>query len=479
VTFAGPLSAPEIARDLEGLRARLSLSEDHETLQPLGLGGVALGRGVLERVGALVTEVYDGGGDVALVADRNEMAAPDGEVKAIVAEQLAAIAGGGAVRQVHVGNRHGDTHADAQTVEEACRACDGAGVLVSVGSGTVSDIGKALSARLDGIPLVIVQTAASVNGFADDQSVMLVDGVKRTITTRWPERLVIDTDVIARAPAELNLAGLGDLLATYTAPADWALARRAGQDGTYSQTVVALARAHVDKVLDLAAGIAQGESEAVENLAAALTLSGISMGVAGRTAPASGMEHAVSHLIEMAERPGDPTPRHGAKVGVLSVLAAMLWSRVRAAARDGALGGLRYPTPEQMRPRVLAAFAALDPSGRMGEECWRGYSVKLERWHASRGTLDQLAADWDEFEAELDGLLATPQRLIDALTTAGAPLRLGALGVDRQTLRWALANGHLMRDRFSVADLAFFLGIWEERDVDALLEDADRLGAGA
>ncbi len=101
---------------------------------------------------------------------------------------------------------------------------------------------------------MIVQTAASVNGFADDQSVLLVDGVKRTTPTRWPDRLLIDTDVIARAPAELNRAGLGDLLATYTAPADWMLARLVGQDDSYSPAVVALARDHVDAVLRCARG---------------------------------------------------------------------------------------------------------------------------------------------------------------------------------------------------------------------------------
>jgi hypothetical protein len=35
-----------------------------------------------------------------------------------------------------------------------------------------------------------------------------------------------------------------------------------------------------------------------------------------------------------------------------------------------------------------------------------------------------------------------------------------------------------MRDRFTVADLAFFMGIWDTADVDVLLVDAARLGAG-
>jgi glycerol-1-phosphate dehydrogenase [NAD(P)+] len=181
----------------------------------------------------------------------------------------------------------------------------------------------------------------------------------------------------------------------------------------------------------------------------------------------------------MAERPGEPAALHGAKVGALSVLAAMLWERVRALVRDGALRSLRFPDPAEMRPRVLSAFTGLDPSGRMGEECWRGYSAKLMRWHDSRERLAGLVDQWEDFESELEGLLATPQRLIDALRIAGAPLRLRELGIDKPTLVWALANGHLMRDRFSIADLAFFLGAWEQADVEQLLRDAAVLGAGA
>ena len=79
---------------------------------------------------------------------------------------------------------------------------------------------------------------------------------------------------------------------------------------------------------------------------------------------------------------------------------------------------------------------------------------------------------------ELDGLLASPERLVAALRAARAPVRLTQLGVRDATARWALGHGHLMRDRFTVADLAFFMGVWEPADVDALLVAAARLGAG-
>jgi glycerol-1-phosphate dehydrogenase [NAD(P)+] len=476
VTLVEPPSAPDVARDLAALRVRLASCPEAATLRPLGLGGLLLGAGVIERVADIVDEVRRPEGDVVLLADRRQMASAAGEVKAYVAGALEAA--GLAVRHVTLGDAHANVHADPLTLRRGASEAAGASVVVSVGSGTIADIGKAVSAELGRVPHVIVQTAASVNGFADDQSVLLRDGVKHTTATRWPERLLIDSDVIARAPVELNRAGLGDLLATYTAPADWRLAQLVGQDDSYSPFAVELARAHVDRVLEQADGIHRADPEALEHLSAALTLSGIAMGVAGRTAPGSGMEHTVSHLLEMAEQPGAEPPLHGAKVGALSVLAAMLWARVRTVARGGGLRALRFPTREQMEPRVRAAFAELDPSGRVGDACWDGYSRKLDRWNDARAELEALWQQWPAFDAELDRLLASPERLVEALRAARAPVRLTQLGVRDRTARWALAHGHLMRDRFSVADLAFFMGIWDSTDVDALLVCAARLGAG-
>jgi glycerol-1-phosphate dehydrogenase [NAD(P)+] len=475
MSVARPVSAPHAVHDLAGLRAQLDAADEHG-LRPLGLGGVLLGSGVLDRIADVVAELQGTEGDVALVADGRPMATAGRELKAAVAASLRAA--GIAVRQVTVGDEHAHVQVDAATLDHAAAVGAGARMMLSVGSGTVADIGKALSVRLGGVPHVVVQTAASVNGFADDQSVLLVDGVKRTAATRWPERLLIDTDVVVRAPVELNRAGLGDLLASYTAPADWLLARLVGQDDSFSPAAVGVARAHVDTVLECADGIHRADPGAIDKLAAALTLSGISMGVAGCTAPGSGMEHAVSHLLEMCERFGRPGPLHGAKVGALSVLAAMLWARVRAVARGGGLNGLRFPTAAEMKPRVSAAFATLDRSGQMGEQCWRGYARKLERWHDAREQLVTLAGRWQAFDAELDGLLASPERLVGALRAARAPVRLSQLGVADATARWALAHCHLMRDRFTVVDLAFFMGIWDAGDVDALLVDAARLGAG-
>jgi glycerol-1-phosphate dehydrogenase [NAD(P)+] len=42
--------------------------------------------------------------------------------------------------------------------------------------------------------------------------------------------------------------------------------------------------------------------------------------------------------------------------------------------------------------------------------------------------------------------------------------------VSPQIVRWALENCHLMRNRFTLADLLFFLGWWDDAFVERLLE---------
>ncbi|HTU28675.1 MAG TPA: iron-containing alcohol dehydrogenase [Solirubrobacteraceae bacterium] len=461
--------------NLAALRSRLASSPGAERLTPVGLGGVVLGDGSLRRLPELARELRrDGSGETAVLMDRRPMTGPGGaELKQLIAELLG---GPGPVRRVELGGRDADVHADPDTLEAAVAGARGAALLVTVGSGTVTDIGKYASHRLGALPHIVVQTAASVNGFADDQSVLVVEGVKRTTPSRWPDRLIIDTEVIARAPVAMNRAGLGDLLATYTAPADWLLARFVGQDESFSEEVVALARRHVDSVLEHAGGVGRGDHDALEALSAALTLSGISMGAAGRTAPGSGMEHTCSHLIEMTDHGAGAL--HGAQVGVLSVFAACLWQRVRDAIRAGALARLRFPDAELMEARVVAAFAATDPSGAMAAECWRDYRRKLERHSGAADQVARLVEGWPQFDAEVERLLAPPERLADALAAAGAATRLSDLGIEPERSRWALTNCHLMRDRFTIADLAFLLGLWDADGVDAVVEMAERAGAG-
>jgi glycerol-1-phosphate dehydrogenase [NAD(P)+] len=474
------LTAPETQESgigLEALRQRLAAAPDADRLRPIGLDRVVAGRDALASLPALVDELLGpGNGPVALLVDATQMRRNGEDLKPKVKALLCADR---EVRVVRVGPPDGRVHADEETVATAIADASETAGIVTVGSGTVADIGKTVAAELD-LPHAIVQTAASVNGFADDQSVLLRNGVKRTTQSRWPEALVLDGAVLAAAPAGMSQAGFGDLVSMFTATADWLLAREVGMDDSYSETAAELGRDHGVELLTLAPALADDDPDAVVRLAEILAVSGIAMGVAGRTAPSSGMEHTISHLLEMAaERRGEGTALHGAKVGVTTIVAALTWRRLRRRVEERGLA-LTFPSAAGMEARVQAAFDPLDPSGTMAEECWRDYRAKLERWHARRDAIEGFAVAWREPEDAFERLLVDPELLVASMREAGAPVRFSQLdpAVDAETARWAVANCHLMRDRFTVADLAFFAGAWEAEDVEAVLREAAELGAG-
>jgi glycerol-1-phosphate dehydrogenase [NAD(P)+] len=441
--------------------------------RPVGLRAVDVGADALLRLPAMIRAIAAAPvGRIVVLSDAVPKKRLGEEATALVTSLLSGASGVGEVHRVTVPEGAGGVHADERTVAAAAAAAGrDASVIVTVGSGTVADIGKAVTARLRDLAHVIVPTALSVNGYADDQSVLLIDGVKRTTPTRWPDALIADTQLLAEAPLPLNLAGVGDLLAMFTAPADWRIASLLGMDDRYAEDIVAMVREHGPAVLRAAPLLREADAAAIELTAKVLTLSGVAMGLAGTTAPASGAEHTVSHLLEMAAaRQGRPSAYHGAQVGVAAVLAALVWRHVRRRVRAGARL-MRCPSEDQMRPAVWQAFSALDPSGAMAEECWRGYQRKLARWRERHGDVDQLDP------AHLDDaarLLEEPGVLRAALRRSGAPARMAQLDppVDAQTARWALANCHLMRDRFTVVDLACLLGVWQPADVDAVLAEA-------
>lgn len=421
---------------------------------------VAIRPGALdELVGAL-----EGAQKVAYLVDGNTFAtATDGDVKQTVRLRLEADA------DVTTVILDGEVHADEHTVSTATEACAGVDVVVTFGSGTLCDIGKVAAAQ-GGARHVVLQSAASVNGFADDQSVLLINGVKRTTHSAWPDALLIDVDVVSNAPVELNASGLGDMISMFSAPADWYLSSLFEMDRGWNAEAALLTRRHGEQLLDIAPGLAVGDPAAAKTLSEFVTLSGFSMGVAGQTSPSSGMEHTISHMLDMAKGArGESTAYHGAQVGMATIVATRVWERLNAKFAAGALTDFTILSDEDARARIDEAFGWMDADGATANECWNDYKKKID--HLRRidagAALTRAQAEWSTHAEELDAMLMAPERVATALKAAGAPVTFAALNEPASDgdVVWALTNCHLMRNRFTIADLAFATGNWTAEDI--------------
>lgn len=362
---------------------------------------------------------------------------------------------------------------DETTVESAVSAVGSVGLIVSLGSGTITDLGKVVSAR-SGAPLVAVQTAASVNGFSDPLSVLVIGGAKRTKPSAWPAALVIDDRLVDAAPAFLNRSGVGDAIAIWSAPADWYLACALGMDGPFLPEAV-------DPVLAAVEGLADPDHDVARSaLIESLTVGGLVIGVADSTAPLSGSEHLTSHILDMtAMARGAEHDLHGAQVGVATVVCTALWHEVRATSTlfERPWAGLAYPP--DLADRVLATWAALDPSGRLGQECLAAVERKVAAWNASdKGECDSARA---ELLHGLFGYVGDSVTSANTLRRWGAATRFGDLEppVSREQLIWTLLALPYMRDRLTLPDLLVMTGEWTDDLIVRVLDRAAAAGGGA
>jgi glycerol-1-phosphate dehydrogenase [NAD(P)+] len=458
--------------DLYELRALLHSSPDASSIHEIGVREVVRGPGALRSLTQVLARLgADQHAPVCVLSDNTPKRCRTTDVLDSVLDALGAIR---RVTTIRLAPQPGASLvlADEATVAGATESVrmSASTALVSVGSGTIVDIAKVVARELS-ITHVVVQTAASVNGYADDQSVLLINGVKRTTPSRWPDALVIDPEVIAEAPLAMTRAGLGDQLSMYSAAADWYLSNAVGFDDSYSDTIVTTMRHDVDDLVAASLELGQGDPAAIGLLTSCLTAGGLAMGAAGRTAPSSGSEHLISHVLEMhADAAGQPSASHGSQVGAASVLAALIWARVRQRLRD--TDAHISPANLATREHVLAAFADLDATGAAARECWKDYERKSTWILRHLDDIQRAVHKWREHDEVFEGLLRPPDYVAGSLRMARAPVDFAQLdpAPEPEVVRWALTNCHLMRDRFTVIDLAQLLGAWGPSDVSQLLD---------
>ena len=459
--------------DLDRVRSVIHASERPEALVPLGISRMVISQTASDEVvDALSSLLRDAGrpvegARVVALMDTATILKGTVDLKADLVEDLSKTF---AVERVVLGDG-GHLLADDVALDAATAALQGVDGVVSIGSGTISDIAKVASDRAGGLPFVLVQTAASVDGYTDNVSVILRAGAKRTIPSRWPDVVLADTEVIASAPRELNTSGFGELLSLFTAPADWWLASQIGTDTSFHTTPRDLLLTFAGNPGQWGAGIGDGNQDAVNQLTRVLAIRGIGTGIAGSTACLSGMEHLISHMLDMyAAAHHHEIGLHGEQVGVASVVGATAWAYLLEQIRAG-----RPVTPrsdaDQLEEIVASVFAECDPSGALGAECWSDFSAKRAAWAQAASNVDALIADADALESALGSMLPDAFSLAQGLVRAGATVSFDGLDdwVSADVWRWAVSNCLYMRNRVTIVDLLAELGWWTSADVDAVL----------
>ena len=227
-------------------------------------------------------------------------------------------------------------------------------LILAVGSGTLNDLSRFVSHKL-GIPYMIAGTAPSMDGYASTVSPLIVQGMKKTYKAVYPVAIFGDLDAMVKAPKEMICAGFGDLLGKYIALADWKLS--ASINGEYlCPTCVTLVQNALERCTANRQGIAARNEEAITYLMEALIMTGIAIGLAKDSRPASGSEHHLAHYWETdALARGVEHPLHGNSVGVGTVVISYIYKMVGLKYNTG----IEVPDPEIVRG-LLRDVGAVD-----------------------------------------------------------------------------------------------------------------------
>ncbi len=359
----------------------------------------------------------------------------------------------------------GQVHTDMPHIEVVKKMIQPGASLLAVGSGTVCDITKHAAYLYEketgsAPSFVAFQTANSVSAFTSNMAPTFVDGVKRTLPSRYPNALVCDLETLADAPYDMTVAGVGDLLAAFVSFPDWYLAHELGMDPAYSEFAQLLMGPLDEVFLASAKKIHDRSPEGMAILAKLIALGGLAMSLSHATTPMSGYEHVISHVLDMlAETEARPLAQHGTQVALATLLAADAYQHFLNEFDPLEVNlDSCYPKPASMEKLILNTFGTIDPSGGAGRECWADYRLKLDLWNENRPRFESLRQDWPSVQAHLSQLTRTPEQLLEILRAIDAPLNFDQIvpPVSEVQIRFAFMNAPLMRRRLTVGDLLLF-----------------------
>ncbi len=313
-------------------------------------------------------------------------------------------------------------------------------VLIAVGSGTINDLCKYVSLRVNR-PFVVVGTAPSMDGYASKGAAMTINGMKVTPQTACPEAIFCDTAIMKNAPMLMMAAGLGDVLGKYNALADWKLSHILTGE-SMPESIVKLVSDAIEKCAGNVDGVLNREENAIKDLCEGLILSGLAMSLYGDSRPASGTEHHMSHYWEMRFIIEGKTPvLHGIKVGITTICALRMWKSLPAQ--------LTAPKKEDR-----------DKTIKLVTELYGSSSAALVGVPNPNLSFAKITENYAQI-LDIAKSLPEPEYIAGLLSKLSAPITPASIAVDEQTLKDSVLLARERKKTYTLLQLLGDLGLLE------------------
>ncbi|AJH01652.1 L-arabinose utilization protein [Clostridium beijerinckii] len=335
-------------------------------------------------------------------------------------------------------------------------------VILTIGSGTLNDLGKFISYRL-GISSVIVATAPSMDGFASNGSALIVDNLKTTYEVDVPEAIIGDVNILKDAPMEMILAGFGDIVGKYSALNDWKLSKIINKE-YYCDVTVKMVDDSIQKCMDNSEKMVNRDETAIKNLMEALVLTGIAMSFVGNSRPASGSEHHLAHYLEMMFLfEGKKAVLHGTKVGISTIITTKLREILSEYEInfDEVIKKVKLFDQNQWEENIKRFYGKAAPGiiQLAAKDKRNSIESRLER-------INSIRENFNEIRSVISNIPSSDEIKV-ILKKVGAAVEPEDVGIGMQTMLDAIVMAKEVRTRYSILS---FLG-----DLDLLDEFSDKI----
>ena len=228
----------------------------------------------------------------------------------------------------------GNTDAAMAAIAEACEG----EVVYGIGGGLTIDTAKYVAAA-NGLSLIALPTILSTDAFLTDATGVRENGCVRYLPTKTPDTVIVDIDMLCKAPAAMRASGAADVLSIATALWDWQEAEKMGAnppDQRLTPQTINIAETLLQTLLENAREIGSGTPDGLKLLFDLLSMEVQLCNLCGHSRVEEGSEHYFTYAIE--NHLTSTTGRnvlHGELVGLgillMAALQSQLWMQYRHA----------------------------------------------------------------------------------------------------------------------------------------------------
>lgn len=333
--------------------------------------------------------------------------------------------------------------------------CD---IVLAIGSGVINDISKILS-KITKNPYIIFATAPSMDGYASATSSMSVNGLKASISSKCPDIIIGDIDIIKNVPEKMLKAGLGDIIAKYVSICEWRISHEINGE-YYCESIAELIRNALKNCANNAQGLLKRDEMAVKAVFEGLILSGAAMAFAGVSRPASGVEHYISHIWDMRGLEfNTPVELHGLQCAIGTLIAARVYEQVKKVTPDRKKA-LEYAESFDIKKHNSELREFLGKSAEamiLLEEKEQKYNLEK---HKKR--LEIIIEKWDKILKIIDEELPSAKCIEGLLDVIKAPKLPEEIGLDNNIIFKTFKYAADIRDKYVLPRLCWDLGIIDE-----------------